>query len=85
MKKIDLSKTNGTLKKHLEKVLMRNHYKKEMVKSFKENFSLIERSGINQLRKSFLEAGKECRGLTAEEYADLAVETFKEVMNAKTK
>ena len=83
MRKIDLSKTNGTLKKHLEKAMMRNHYKKAMVDSFNENFEMIQEEGIDVLRKSFLKIGKSARYFTAEEYADLAVETFEEVKKSR--
>ena len=79
MRKIDLSKTNGTLNKHLEKAMMHQHYKNAMVESFKENFEVIQQAGIDELRKSFLKIGKSARYFTAEEYADLAVETFNEV------
>jgi hypothetical protein len=83
MKKIDLSKTNGTMKKHLEKAMMRQHYKKAMVDSFNESLEMIKEAGIVELRKSFLETGKGCKLISAEEYADLAVETFNEVLKMK--
>ena len=83
MRKIDLSKTNGTIKIHLEKALMRNHYKDAMVDSFNENFEMIQEEGIDVLRKSFLETGKGCKYLSAEEYADLAIQTFEEVKKGR--
>jgi hypothetical protein len=83
MRKIDLSKTNGTMKKHLEKALAYQHYKKAMVDSFTENFDILKEAGINNLRKSFLETGKGCKLISAEEYADLAVETFNEVTKTR--
>ena len=85
MKQIDLTKTNGQMKKHLEKAMVYQNYRNAMVKSFniKENFDKMESAGIDGIRKSFLITGKGCKFLTAEEYADLAVKTWEEVKKAK--
>ena len=81
MKQIDLSKTNGTMKRHLEKAMMHQHYKNAMIDPFKENFEMLEKAGVIELRKSFLITGKSAKLLTAEEYANLAVQTWMEVKN----
>ena len=84
MRKIDLSKSNGTMKKHLEKAMMHQHYRSVMIKSFNENFNVLEKAGEAAMRKSFLITGRKCKHLTAEEYANLAIQTWKEVIKNKT-
>ena len=85
MRRIDLSKTNGTLKKHLEKALMRNNYKVAMVNAFNKHFESIKDARPAQVRESFFKFGKSCKYLTPKEYADLAVETYNEVMETNIK
>ena len=83
MRKIDLSKSNGTMKRHLEKAMMHQHYRSVMIKSFNKNFEVLEKAGEAAMRKSFLITGRKCKHLTGQEYADLAVKTFKEVKQSR--
>ena len=80
-RKIRISKE---MQRDLNKMAARQQYKAAMIVSFKENFDVIEKAGMNELYKSFMETGKGCKYITAGEYTDLAVQTWKEVIKNKT-